>query len=695
MSISLSDWIKDYNSLESIFEQLKFSTENIPERPPNEEPIVEGLDIKCGPVLRLIATLENGSKNYRGSILLVTRDSSTTVDPRISFLKGPIEPQTTNELNSGKFPVKRFYQIQGHSFWRFEIDIVLDDFEQKVRYSINDSQILTFEFHIPKYNQTMNVISYSCNGFSLSTKTEDYKGSLWFDVIRKHYKQNRYHVMIGGGDQIYCDGIKNSSKTFHDWLYEKNPLKKRSQKLTQEIEDSFNTAYLNQYLAWFGSGYWKGPNGSTLQSLFPIAMTSIPSINIYDDHDIIDGYGSYHDSTMGTEVFKGLGLTAYKYYMLFQHHLAIDEPEYLDDPSWILSNKPGPSISEKSHSIFTRLGYGVGFLGLDCRTERKLKEVVTEDTYKLVFKRLEREMTQDSTIKHLYVLLGVPIAYTRLVWLEWLLGSRIMYPLRLMSQKGIIAKGLVNEFDGDVEVLDDLNDHWCARHHKRERNKFVGRLQSFGAKHGVRITILSGDVHLAAIGRFRTKLHLRHLIDKEKYEKSNEIVKNEPERDPRLMLNIISSAIVNAPPPDAMASLLYRRSRLHHFDFATDEDMVPIFTKDVDGSKRQNKEFLNRRNWADLIHISNIKNFDTAIGDIKLPGPIQLGHPDDLQRRDERELSYKVTENSVISTIYVEKDHNNVNSETQGYEVVIPELIEKSILKHVGKKYLGKRDSLV
>jgi hypothetical protein len=42
----------------------------------------------------------------------------------------------------------------------------------------------------------------------------------------------------------------------------------------------------------------------------------------------------------------------------------------------------------------------------------------------------------------------------------------------------------------------------CAVTHKRERNTLVERLQEFAAEKQIRITILSGDVHLAAVGRF-------------------------------------------------------------------------------------------------------------------------------------------------------------------------------------------------
>jgi PhoD related phosphatase len=66
------------------------------------------------------------------------------------------------------------------------------------------------------------------------------------------------------------------------------------------------------------------------------------------------------------------------------------------------------------------------------------------------------------------------------------------------------------------------------------------------------------------------------------------------------MPNIISSAIVNAPPPDTVADLLNKRNKVHHLDADTDEDMITIFTHDVNGKPRNNKRLLNRRNWCSI-----------------------------------------------------------------------------------------------
>lgn len=159
-----------------------------------------------------------------------------------------------------------------------------------------------------------------------------------------------------------------------------------------------------------------------------------------------------------------------------------------------------------------------------------------------------------------------------------------MDPVKAMGRYGIIKGGFLNKFDGGVEVLDDLDDHWTARHHKEERNEFVKELQDLAAERSVRITILGGDVHLAAMGQFY----------------SNPKLKIPKDRDHRYMPNIISSAIVNTPPPEMLADALNKRNKVHHLDHYTDESMIPMFTHDTNMKKRNNKHLLPRRNWCSI-----------------------------------------------------------------------------------------------
>jgi len=224
-----------------------------------------------------------------------------------------------------------------------------------------------------------------------------------------------------------------------------------------------------------------------------------------DSHvtDIIDGFGSYPHHFMSTPVFCGLGAVAFKYYMLFQHQSVPDEGG-ADEPSWLMGAAPGPYINEKSRSIFVSLGKNMTLLALDCRTERMVsdymvspryhanssqrEEVLSEASYDLIFDRCRREILEGET-KHLIVLLGIPIAYPRLVWLENLLTSRVMDPVKYLGRAGMLG-GFLNKFDGGVEILDDLDDHWTAKNHKHERNWFIQELQELAAEKSIRVTIL-------------------------------------------------------------------------------------------------------------------------------------------------------------------------------------------------------------
>lgn len=185
----------------------------------------------------------------------------------------------------------------------------------------------------------------------------------------------------------------------------------------------FSTVNLTLSGMWFSQG------------LFGVANAQIPMVNIWDDHDIIDGFGSYPHHFNRCAVFTGLGAVAFKYYLLFQHQSIVDENEE-HEPSWLLGATPGPYITELSRSCFMSLGRKVAFLGLDCRTERMVRVifnllsyvmvnealvqrdlVLSKKSYDRVFDRLQKEVVRGET-RHLIVLLGVPIAYPRLVWLE-------------------------------------------------------------------------------------------------------------------------------------------------------------------------------------------------------------------------------------------------------------------------------------
>ncbi|KAK3354952.1 hypothetical protein B0H65DRAFT_415188 [Neurospora tetraspora] len=472
---------------------------------------------------------------------------------------------------AGKYKDVRGFRLhaeRGYTFWRFNIEVELREKQQRIAYRINRGPATGF--WVPAKGQAMNIMFHSCNGFSLSVDPNQFSGPdpMWRDVLNTHQSQP-FHVMIGGGDQIYNDKCMQETQLFKEWLMIKNPLHKHNTPFSAEMQDELERFYLERYAMWFSQG------------LFSMAASQIPMVNMYDDHDIIDGFGSYPHHFMNSPVFSGLGNVAFKYYMLFQHQSVVDETEK-SEPSWILGVRPGPYIQEVSRSMFMFLGAKVALLAVDARTERTREEVIREDTWKRIMDRCYGEI-ENGKVEHLLVLLGVPVAYPRLVWLENILTSRLMDPVKALGKAGLF-KNLLNHFDGGVEVLDDLDDHWTAKNHKEERAIVIEDLQDLAADKSVRVTILSGDVHLAAIGQFYSNPKLNIPKDK----------------DFRYMPNIISSAIVNTPPPDMLADVLNKRNKVHHFDRDTDEDMIPMFQQGVDGKPRNNKHLLPHRNWCSI-----------------------------------------------------------------------------------------------
>jgi len=321
---------------------------------------------------------------------------------------------------------------------------------------------------------------------------------------------------------------------------------------------------------------------------------------------------------MRCPVFRGIGGVAHKYYLLFQQHIAppattfttdgpgghsadgtiIADPVQLkkiyvhkethEDPSFIIGRSPGPYVEERSRNIFCQLGARMAFLGIDARTERTRHQINYPETYELIFSHVSRALSANPNIRHLILLLGVPIAYPRLQWLENILQSPLIGPIKFLNKRFGFAGGFFNQFDGNVDLLDDLDDHYTAHQHKHERKELVLRLQELSKKHSLRITILGGDVHLAAIGRFY----------------SNPKLGIKPEQDWRYMPNVISSAITNKPPPRAVADLLARRNKIHHLDHDTDETLLEVFDKDPgtkgNGEKADVDQKTNASNHATM-----------------------------------------------------------------------------------------------
>ncbi|KAE8828772.1 hypothetical protein PTNB85_07960 [Pyrenophora teres f. teres] len=561
------------------------------------------LDVIMGPLLnyRRTSNQQTGQPVWHGSVLIVTTPGQQDANAAHSNPQLVLSPAGAVDRSIGdvRFSVaertfhgQKLYEDSKKAFWRFIIEAPMQPFESRWSYDIQGLKYVEGSkeekpqvFVVPSISQSMRIMFHSCNGFSVGTDMDIWQGPvLWNDVLRMH-EQRPFHVMIGGGDQIYNDGVRVDGP-LKPWTDIGNPHKRREYPFDRKMRDECDEYYYNNYIRWYG------------HKPFSTANSQIPQVNIWDDHDIIDGFGSYTDHFMNCAVFRGIGGVAHKYYLLFQHHLAppkstytTDAPETTavdasgeettpadiaqlqntfvmtddeGDPSYIIGQKPGPYVEERSRNIYCQLGARIAFAGIDARTERTRHVINYKETYDMIFERLDKEFSANPELKHMILLLGVPIAYPRLIWLENILQSPLIAPIKFLNKRFGFAGGFFNQFDGKVDLLDDLDDHYTARQHKQERRDLMHRLQRFSQKFSARVTILGGDVHLGAIGRFY----------------SNPKAGLRAEEDWRYMPNIISSAITNKPPPQAVANLLARRNKIHHMDKETDETLLEIFDRD-------------------------------------------------------------------------------------------------------------------
>lgn len=607
------------------------------------------LEVLCGPLLNFksISNTPSGPPKWRGSVLIVIKPG--TRHPQlhlkcVNFTKTDNSARRVNGINdvgsghesSGlalgqerRFQGMKLYADPVKAFWRFDLELLLQESEARWEYLIprmryasgGSSRSLSYNFVVPGASQSMRIMFHSCNGFSVGTDEDAWSGpALWNDVLRVH-EQKPFHVMIGGGDQIYNDGVRVGGP-LRAWTDIGNPRKRREYPFDERLRDECDLYYFNNYIKWFST------------EPFASANRQIPQINVWDDHDIIDGFGSYTDHFMKCAVFRGIGGISFKYYLLMQHHVPppkstyttsspqtttshglsgagadptqLDDTfilkEHTEDSCFIMGCNPGPYVEERSRSLYMRLGARIAFVGVDARTERTRHQVNYNDTYELIFNRLRSELSAAPEINHLIVLLGVPIAYPRLAWLENIFNSPIIGPIRFLNKRFGVAGGLFNHFDGQVDLLDDLDDHYTARQHKHERRELIHQLQALAQEYSIRITILGGDVHLAALGRFY----------------SNPKLAIPTELDHRYMANVISSAITNKPPPKAVANLLARRNKVHHLDHNTHETLMNLFDRDPGGSSKtaaSNHCTMPSRNYAIITEMGGAGTSLAANGD--------------------------------------------------------------------------------
>jgi hypothetical protein len=472
------------------------------------------------------------TKLYLGPVLSF-RGTSAEGDWAVTALVGVDSKAKTPVLTLDGIQVKPpvvLLEHAGKKYLRYDLSCKQKKEERRVEYKVKGAA-QAWSFTVPGKGYAPRMAYVSCNGYSEPSalrKLIKSENAVWEDLLCNHDKtvrpagymldkeqlwheartndkgNQRFHLLLMGGDQIYFDSIWEDLKQLKGWIglhREKQLDYAVSDELDKAIEDYYINLYSARWLpverqAW-------GADERSLDAA--LAMASMPTVMMWDDHDIFDGWGSYSPQMQRSPLFKRLFFHARRAFWVFQMQHAIEMlPELklrtdvqvrTDDPlferiDWakalradklklpLLQNQPGFSFTHALGPLFLVVA--------DLRTERSHHQVLGPHTWEALHACLKEVLPNDRKhpgygCQHLLFMSSVPVVHPKLS----------------------LAEAYMDNF-GSEHVLDssadDLKDHWTNDDHEGERRRLIETLLDTARKKQLRVSIVSGDVHVAAWG---------------------------------------------------------------------------------------------------------------------------------------------------------------------------------------------------
>ncbi len=393
--------------------------------------------VALGPILKFCGVDDDA---WSVSALLVCRAGEAA--PVVHMYDG----DKWNEIAARALASRRRKQTD-YTVWSYRFQVAQKAAQQDITYRVGPAEYL---FTVPPAAGAPTCAYTSCNGFSdakLMKQVED-KNALWKTMQLRH-RERPYHLLLMGGDQIYSDSMWQELRGLKKWAG-LSGAERNAAPFPDDLRAEVDGFFLDNYLE-----RWSQPEVAAM-------MASVPTVMMWDDHDIFDGWGSYSEEQQASPVYQGIYAIARDYFRLFQLHA-----NEATAPLPILPNQPGFSYG-------LRVG-AYAILVLDLRSERSKTTVMGAESWNAAYAWLDKQSGCD----HLLVMSSIPVVHPDFSTLEMLLCA----------------------LPGQQELEDDLQDHWLSRSHRQERLRLIHRLLDWSARPGCgRVTILSGDVHVGAVG---------------------------------------------------------------------------------------------------------------------------------------------------------------------------------------------------
>lgn len=306
----------------------------------------------------------------------------------------------------------------------------------------------------------LRIAYVSCNGMEHGDldRPGTERNAMWRRLGGQH-AEAPFNLLLHGGDQVYADEISNANSATQDWPRavpdDLDPT------AAAELDRDLRDAWFRRYVHVFG------------QPEYLWLAARVPSLAMWDDHDIADGWGSYPDPALDAPIGRCIFAAARESFLLFQLAAAPGElPDFCPDRT--------------GHSLTWSVQLpGLQVVAPDLRSERRQNRVMGESGWRALTTAFGQAQPG-----RVLLLSSVPAIGPRLSLLE-----RIMY---LTPWK--------------EEYQDDLNDQWQSIRHRDEWRRFLRDAVALHEQDDVRVTVLSGEIHLATRGTIETATGELHQL---------------------------------------------------------------------------------------------------------------------------------------------------------------------------------------
>ncbi|MDQ1899485.1 alkaline phosphatase D family protein [Paracoccus sp. WLY502] len=378
--------------------------------------------------------------HFRGCDTQGLRLAAITIRPRDAMAPGPVR------IRGGEIAPMLLAQVADLSIWRHDFTLAVG--EAGYHLDGRDHPVAT------RLDGNIRIAFVSCNGEENGDLDRDQaeRNLMWARLADDHAR-DPFALLLQGGDQIYADEATHGHPLSEAWPdhVPADPSPADLDSLTRHLERRFAERYM-MVLAAEGCA-----------DLF----ASVPSLSVWDDHDICDGWGSLPESRTSSAVGQALFRVARRMYLLFQHGATDkDVPALFMDPT--------------GHNLGWRRDLpGVTLFAPDLRSERHRHRVMGDAGWKAV-------ESLRPTGDHVFMVSSVPLLGPRLSLME----SLMMVIPRMQHYE------------------DDLRDQWQSHAHRDEWRRMLG--QVLRMRKAAPVTVLSGEIHLATraeMGPDATRVH--------------------------------------------------------------------------------------------------------------------------------------------------------------------------------------------